>query len=167
LAILKADGLDIISYNAEQTHRLGARLGALLRPGDVICLSGDLGAGKTAFAQGIGHGWGATSALTSPTYNLVHIHRREKDKHRLYHLDCYRLEGAVDAASIGLDEILDEGETLIFEWPEQIEQTLPKERLWIDLHIIESTRRNFVFDGNGKRYLDLIAQFREETYGVG
>ena len=166
MAILKADGLDILSHSAEQTHRLGARLGALLQPGDVICLSGDLGVGKTAFAQGIGHGWGATFPLTSPTYNLVHIHHREKDKHRLYHLDCYRLEDVADAESIGLDEILDEGEMLIFEWPEQIEETLPKERLWIDLHVVESTRRNFIFDGCGERYLELIAQFREETYGI-
>lgn len=166
LAILKTDGLDIISHSAEQTLRLGVRLGALLEPGDVVCLSGDMGAGKTVFAKGIGQGWGAISTLTSPTFNLVHTHRREKDSNILYHLDCYRLHGAEDTDSIGLDDILDTGGTVIFEWPEQIEDALPENRLWVDLTVIEATRRNFVFDGHGERYVALIAKFRELTYGV-
>lgn len=166
MAILKDNGLDIISHSAEQTERLGARLGSLLQPGDVICLSGDMGAGKTVFTKGIGKGWGATSAITSPTFNLVHSHKRDQDAQQLYHLDCYRLESADETETIGLDDILDEQGTVVFEWPERIEAALPEDRLWIDLFVIESTRRNVVFEGCGDRYIELIAEFREQSYGV-
>src|SRR5258706_9835 len=90
--ILKEGQLDISSHSAEQTQRLGARLGSLLQVGDIICLSGDMGAGKTVFSAGIGRGWGAKTPLTSPTFNLVHDHTRDADSQHLYHLDCYRLE---------------------------------------------------------------------------
>lgn len=166
MAILKADELDIISHSAEQTRRLGARLGTLLRPGDVICLSGDMGAGKTVFTTGIGQGWGARNQVTSPTFNLVHVHSRAKDNVNLYHLDCYRLHGPEDAESIGLDDVLDTNGVVVMEWPERIEDALPKDRLWIDLRVIEETRRNFIFEGNGQRYSDLITHFREMTFGV-
>lgn len=166
MAILKEGELDIISYSAEQTQRLGLRLGALLRAGDVICLSGDMGAGKTVFSAGIGIGWGATTPITSPTFNLVHEHRREKDRQRLYHLDCYRLSGAGEVAGIGLDDILDGSGTVVLEWPERIETALPRQRLWIDLRVIEPTRRNFIFDGQGARYRDLIEQFRLQVLGA-
>jgi tRNA threonylcarbamoyladenosine biosynthesis protein TsaE len=164
--ILRQDELDIISYSPEQTLRLGARLGTLLEAGDVVCLSGDMGAGKTVFSAGIGRGWGAKTPLTSPTFNLVHEHRRDRDSQRLYHLDCYRLHSADDADSIGLDEILSGRGPVIFEWPEHIQSVLPKERLWVDLRILEPTRRNFVFEAVGKRYEALIAKFRGLSFGV-
>jgi tRNA threonylcarbamoyladenosine biosynthesis protein TsaE len=166
LPILRDGELDIISHSVEQTRRLGSRLGSLLRPADIICLSGDMGAGKTAFAAGIGKGWGAKTPLTSPTFNLIHEHIREKDSQRLFHLDCYRLETAFDAENIGLDDILDGRGPVIFEWPEHIESILPKERLWVELRILEPTRRNFIFNAVGKRYEELVKQFRESTFGV-
>jgi tRNA threonylcarbamoyladenosine biosynthesis protein TsaE len=164
--IIRENELDIISYSAEQTHRLGARLGALLEAGDVLCLSGDMGAGKTMFASGIGKGWGAVPTLTSPTYNLVHIHKRPKDKLKLYHLDCYRLSGVMDSDSIGLDDILSGAGVVILEWPEQIETVLPKERLWVTLRVVEQTRRNLIFDGIGTRYEALLSKFRGAAFGV-
>lgn len=166
MAILKEDELDIISHSAEQTQRLGVRLGKLLEPGDVLCLSGDMGAGKTVFAGGIGVGWEALHPLTSPTFNLVHEHRREKDKQRLYHLDCYRLGSSDDVDAIGFDDILDGTGAVILEWPERIEEALPKNRLWITLSVIEPTRRNLIFEGTGDRYLELIRRFREQAFGV-
>jgi tRNA threonylcarbamoyladenosine biosynthesis protein TsaE len=164
--ILKEGQLDIISHSAEQTQRLGARLGAMLRPGDVICLSGDMGAGKTVFAAGIGAGWGAKIPVSSPTFNLVHDHTREQDKMHLYHLDCYRLERASDADTIGIDDILCSKGAIILEWPEHILKVLPSERLWIDIRVLEPTRRNFSFQANGKRYEQLITRFREQSFGV-
>lgn len=166
MPILKEGELDIISHSAEQTRRLGVRLGKVLLPGDVICLSGDLGAGKTVFSAGIGKGWGAKNRLTSPTFNLVHEHRRDADTQRLYHLDCYRLHGVNDADSIGLDDILDGSNTVILEWPEHIEDALPRERLWVELRITEPNRRNFVFEAAGARYEALVNRFRQSTFGV-
>lgn len=166
MPILREGELDIISHSAEQTRRLGARLGSLLRAGDIICLSGDMGAGKTVFAAGIGLGWGATTALTSPTFNLIHQHQRARDRQILFHLDCYRLDSAADAEGIGLDDVLSGRGPVVFEWPEHIEDVLPDKRLWIELRILEHTRRNFIFNANGKRYEELIEQFRGSTFGV-
>lgn len=166
MAILKSGELDIITHSAEQTQRLGARLGSLLKPGDIVCLSGDMGAGKTVFARGIGIGWGVREAVTSPTFNLVHEHRRPQDDQRLFHLDCYRLSGPADTDAIGLDDILDGDGPVIFEWPERIEKVLPRSRLWVDLRILEHNRRNLIFQGHGKRFTELIAKFRELTFGV-
>jgi len=168
--ILREGELDLISHSAEQTQRLGMRLGGLLQAGDILCLSGDMGAGKTVFAAGIGKGWGTKLALTSPTFNLVHEHSRERDALRLYHLDCYRLRGIADAESIGLTDILDSltrgRGAVILEWPENIEAMLPEQRLWIELRALEPTRRNFTFEARGKRYEELVARFREQIFGA-
>ncbi len=164
--ILREGELDIISHSAEQTRRLGVRLGTLLQPGDVICLSGDLGAGKTAFAAGVGAGWGAKTPLTSPTFNLVHEHEHAANSQILFHLDCYRLHTVADAETIGIDDILSRRGAVIVEWPEHIVTTLPRERLWVELRIIEPTRRNFLFEATGKRYETLLEQFRGASFGV-
>lgn len=166
MPILKEGELDIISYSAEQTQRLGTRLGTLLQAGDVICLSGDMGAGKTVFSVGIGQGWGTNTPVTSPTFNLVHEHRRSKDQERLYHLDCYRLRGAADADSIGLDEILDGNGPVILEWAERIEKMLPKNRLWIEVRASENDRRSLILTGTGSRYKKLAEDFRKLTFGA-
>lgn len=166
MPILKEGQLDIISHSAEQTQRLGARLGVMLKPGDVICLSGDMGAGKTVFAAGIGKGWGVMHPISSPTFNLTHDHTRQRDKMHLYHLDCYRLERASEAEAIGIDDILSGKGAVVIEWPEHILDVLPPERLWIDIRVLEPTRRNFSFQANGQRYEDMIARFRQDSFGV-
>lgn len=162
--ILKAGELDLISHSAEQTHRLGMRLGALLRPGDVICLSGEMGAGKTVFSSGLGTGWGAEEPLVSPTYTLVHQHRRG-DGILLYHLDCYRLSGPDDADSIEFDDLLDSGAVLVIEWPDKIVSRLPAERLWIRMRAVDPTRRGLTFLPAGTHYSELVDQFRQQVIG--
>ena len=98
MAILDENTLDFISNSMEQTVRLGVRLGELLAAGDVICLSGELGAGKTAMASGIGRGWGAGQQVTSPSFTLIKEYPRLHDGLILYHVDCYRLETVADVA---------------------------------------------------------------------
>jgi tRNA threonylcarbamoyladenosine biosynthesis protein TsaE len=164
MPILREGELDIISHSAEQTRRLGVRLGMLLARGDVICLSGDMGAGKTVFAAGIGAGWGAQPPLTSPTFNLAHPHTRAQDTSTLYHLDCYRLRDAADAETIGLDDMLNGEHILVLEWPERIESVLPEACLWIELRVLEPTRRNFVFEATGARYEALLKQFQGSSF---
>ena len=166
MPILKEGQLDIISHSAEQTQRLGNRLGSLLEAGDIICLSGDMGAGKTVFASGIGKGWGAKYPLTSPTFNLIHDHTRTADNQHLYHLDCYRLEKSSESESIGIEEVLSGRAPVILEWPAHILDILPPQRLWIEIRVLEPTRRNFALTGEGKRYEYLIARFREFAFGV-
>ncbi|MEM6281615.1 MAG: tRNA (adenosine(37)-N6)-threonylcarbamoyltransferase complex ATPase subunit type 1 TsaE [Chloroflexota bacterium] len=165
MPIIRDGELDIISHSAEQTARLGARLGKLLQPGDVVCLAGDMGAGKTVFSAGVGRGWGAKHPLTSPTFTLVHEHRRD-DGAKLYHLDCYRLQNADEADSIGMDDILDSGGVVLIEWAERIADALPDERLWIELRVIESTRRNLMLEATGSHYEKLVQAFRAQTFGV-
>lgn len=166
MPILKEGELDIISISAEQTRRLGMRLGSLLERGDVVCLSGDMGAGKTAFAAGIGAGWGAREPLTSPTFNLVHQHSRDRDDQILFHLDCYRLKGVDEVESLGLDDILSARGPVLIEWPEQIDAALPEKRLWVELRTVDATRRNLIFEGIGDHYAQMIVRLRELAYGV-
>ena len=160
MPILRQRELDIISSHPQQTERLGAALGKLLRAGDRICLSGDIGAGKTVFSRGIGQGWGAAVPLTSPSYNLAHEHQRAADDQRLCHLDFYRISGAAEAQSMGLDDILDSQAVAVFEWPERIQDILPPRHLWIDIKVIETSRRNFVFEAHGRRYETLIDEYQ-------
>lgn len=165
MPILREGELDIISHSAEQTTRLGMRLGKLLQAGDVICLSGDMGAGKTVFTRGIGRGWGAKSRVTSPTYNLVHQHKRDSDKVLLYHLDCYRMDDSSEIETIGFDDMLEGQAVLVIEWAERINDALPEERLWIELKVTDETRRNFIMDATGKRHQELLDAFRDVTFG--
>ncbi|MEZ4668975.1 MAG: tRNA (adenosine(37)-N6)-threonylcarbamoyltransferase complex ATPase subunit type 1 TsaE [Anaerolineae bacterium] len=166
MPIRKEGQLDIISHSIEQSQRLGFRLGSLLQAGDIVCLSGDMGAGKTVFATGIGKGWGTKIPVTSPTFNLIHDYTRPTDNQHLYHLDCYRLENPADVESIGLDDILSGKGVVIVEWPEVILSKLPPERLWVDIRIQDATRRNYVFVGEGRRYAAVIGKFREFTFGA-
>ena len=149
------------SATAQRTEALGAALGGLLAPGDVICLSGELGAGKTVFSRGMGAGWGATLPLSSPTYNLAHEHERRVDSARLYHLDFYRISGACEAETLSIHEILDSGEIVIFEWPERVLEILPPEHLWIDIMMREDDGRALHFRAQGQRYATLLNELRQ------
>jgi tRNA threonylcarbamoyladenosine biosynthesis protein TsaE len=166
MAILDENTLDFISNSLEQTVRLGVRLGELLAAGDVICLSGELGAGKTALASGIGRGWGAGQQVTSPSFTLVKEYPRLHDGLILYHVDCYRLETAADVATVGLEEILDDGGATMIEWPERIEQLLPEDQLWVAMRYVSETRRGLRITASGDRPAGLLKQFKQNAFGV-
>lgn len=151
-----------ISESAEETYRFGRALGEQLRAGDVIGLTGNLGAGKTVLARGIGAGWGALEPVTSPTFVLIHEHRRPQDREVLYHIDCYRLQGAADAEGIGLDDLLNSDGAAVLEWPENIAYVLPAERLSIALDHLDDTRRLITVAALGhhyQRHLRALAPF--------
>jgi tRNA threonylcarbamoyladenosine biosynthesis protein TsaE len=166
MAILDERTLDFISSSVEQTVRLGVRLGELLEIGDLICLSGELGTGKTAFAQGIGRGWGASRHVTSPTYTLVNEYQRLHDGRILFHIDCYRLENEADVVTAGIGDILDDGGAIMIEWPERISTYLPDDRLWLELRHVNETRRGLRIKADGSRALDLLKEFRQSAFGV-
>jgi tRNA threonylcarbamoyladenosine biosynthesis protein TsaE len=166
MAILDERTLDFVSTSVTQTERLGIRLGELLEPRDVVCLSGELGAGKTALARGIGRGWGAPLRVTSPTFVLVNEYPRPRDGCILYHVDCYRLERAADIGTAGLEDILDDEAAVIVEWPEHIIDLLPADRLWVTLVYDSPTRRRLRFSAAGPRSADLLLDFRKNAFGV-
>lgn len=155
--------VEFLSRGPEQTRRLGARLGTLLKPGDVICLAGDLGAGKTTLVQGLAQGWGSLDAVSSPTFVLVNMYRRP-DGEELYHLDAYRLQDAQDAEALDLDQMLDGG-AMVIEWPERILEALPEEHLWVDLRWVGEEQRRMTFKPRGTHYEDILAAFRQRSFG--
>lgn len=151
---------EIVSHDVEHTIRIGHQLGALLSAGDVLCLSGNLGAGKTALTRGIGAGWGAQEPVTSPTFTLIHEHHRAADHTVLFHIDCYRLQSADDAWAIGLEDLLHGDGISVIEWPENIAGALPADRLWIALNFVDDNRRHLTLHASGLGYMTLLDTLR-------
>lgn len=179
MPILDANSLEYISRSVEATRRAGMRLGALLRPGDLICLVGDLGSGKTTLVQGIATGWGSLDQVSSPTFVLVNVYRRFPESsarssqssgdpaqvQELFHLDAYRLSGPQDAEDLDLDSLLERG-PLIIEWADRIQDVLPPEHLRINLSYVDPTQRDMLLSANGKRYNLMLNAFRRQSYRV-
>ncbi len=166
MAILDKWTLDFISSSVTQTERLGVRLGELLSDHDLLCLSGELGTGKTVLARGVGRGWGASLRVTSPTFTLVNEYPRAHDGRILYHIDCYRLETAADVQTVGISDILDGGGAVMVEWPERIASLLPEDGLWITLVYLSETRRSLRLVAKGERSAELLEEFKRSAFGV-
>ena len=163
MPILDSHSLEIISRSTEQTRRVGMRLGALLQPGDLVALVGDLGSGKTTLVQGICAGWGSLDPVSSPTFVLVNVYRHT-DGWRLFHLDAYRLNGSAEALDLDLDYMLDQG-PLVVEWAERVQSVLPDSGLWVHLNYIDEIQRDLIFSARGEHYEDLLSRFRKLIYG--
>jgi tRNA threonylcarbamoyladenosine biosynthesis protein TsaE len=116
----------------EAMRELGERLSAVLRAGDLVVLSGSLGAGKTTLAQGIGRGLGVRGAVTSPTFVIARAHPSLTGGPALLHADAYRLEGRLEVDDLDLDASLDESVTLV-EWGHGLVEGLSPDRLEIDI----------------------------------
>jgi tRNA threonylcarbamoyladenosine biosynthesis protein TsaE len=166
MPILDPNVVEFVSGSPTQTARIGERLGKLLRGGEIICLEGSLGAGKTCFAQGLGRGWGATDDLTSPTFTLIHELRRASDQARLYHIDLYRIEKEVEAWMLGLTDLMDSTASVVIEWPERALSLLPAERLWIKLETLDDTRRRLTFSATEQTHLNLLNALKKSAFGI-
>lgn len=116
--------------SVDDTKALAGALAELARPGDLLLLTGELGAGKTAFAQGFGAALGVTDAITSPTFTLV---SQYQGRLQLNHLDVYRLEQLGEVADLGLEEMLEEGGVTLIEWGDVIIPALPADYLEVRL----------------------------------
>jgi tRNA threonylcarbamoyladenosine biosynthesis protein TsaE len=113
--------------SVDETRALAAALAELLRPGDVLLLSGEMGAGKTAFTQGLAAGLGFGGRVTSPTFTIAHTY--EGGRLRIHHLDVYRLEHLHEALDAGLAEMVDEGAVVVIEWGDAVLPMLPADHL--------------------------------------
>lgn len=165
MPILSQDVFEFVSRNPDQTRRLGARLGTLLEGGDIIALAGELGAGKTVLAQGIGRGWGAQDPLISPTFVLIRRHERLHNPQKLYHIDFYRLQPG-EIADLGLEEILGTpGNIAIVEWADRAPAVIPEEHLWVTLRWLDEYRRTLTFQATGDRHTALLDTFCKEVMG--
>jgi tRNA threonylcarbamoyladenosine biosynthesis protein TsaE len=148
------------THSPEETLDLGRRIGRAAKPGNVLALVGDLGAGKTVLAKGVAEGLGAASAreVVSPTFVLC----REYLDGRLplYHFDAYRLRGAADLEGIGASEIFGgEGLSLV-EWADRAPQALPLDRLEARLEVTGPESRRLTFEARGPQAARLLASIR-------
>ncbi len=155
--------LEFFSLSPQQTQRLGIRLGRILQIGDLICLQGEIGSGKTTFVRGVAGGWGSPDPVSSPTFVLINEYRRP-DGLRLYHLDAYRLE-LKEAVELDLEALLANG-PLIIEWAERLIPLLPLDRLWIEIEHVDEEVRRLWFAAQGERYDRLLQQLRKSIYGA-
>ena len=155
---MKSSEIFLTTHSPTETEQFGERLGARLEKGDILCLSGMLGAGKTCLVRGLARGWGAVERPTSPTFTLINEYRRAEGPELFYHVVCYRLAGAADAWTTGLDDLFDSSGVMVIEWPERILDILPAERLWIEIQDLGDTSREFMLAASGQRALALLRQ---------
>ncbi|WP_160689747.1 tRNA (adenosine(37)-N6)-threonylcarbamoyltransferase complex ATPase subunit type 1 TsaE [Clostridium sp. C2-6-12] len=118
-------------YSVEETTQLGMKLGNLLKAGDIVCLTGDLGTGKTHITKGIAKGLGITDNITSPTFTIVNEYQGTKLK--LNHFDVYRVSDPDEIYAIGFDDYIFSDAVSIIEWANYIEEILPQDLLHIKI----------------------------------
>ncbi|MFZ7133716.1 MAG: tRNA (adenosine(37)-N6)-threonylcarbamoyltransferase complex ATPase subunit type 1 TsaE [Eubacteriales bacterium] len=125
--------MNLISNCSQDTYAIGLKLGQQINAPIVVCIQGQMGAGKTVFSQGILRGLGVTEKyITSPTYTLVNAY--EVNKHQIYHFDVYRIVDFDELRCIGFDEYMDGSSTVIIEWADRISQYLHERNLWVHIH---------------------------------
>lgn len=140
-----------ISRSPEDTHAIGKKLARQFKPGDVVALVGDIGAGKTTLVRGIADGLGIpASSVASPSFVLI----REYNGGRMpvYHADLFRLDGMPAAANVGLEEFYEGGGLVLIEWANRIPDVLPEEYLEIRFETLSPESRCFTAHPHGKRY---------------
>lgn len=144
------------THSADETRALAARLGALLRPGDVLCLIGDLGAGKTTFTQGLALGLGLPpeEPVNSPTFTLLAEHPGGRVP--LYHFDVYRLDSSSGLYDLAFDEYLSGDGVVVIEWADRIADALPSERIDITLTTEGGDRRRLVMTAHGASAVQIL-----------
>jgi tRNA threonylcarbamoyladenosine biosynthesis protein TsaE len=166
----RRSALDVISHSPDQTRQMGFRLGRLVRPGDLVLLAGQVGAGKTTLVQGLARGLQVEGYVQSPTFALAAEHRGRTANGEcivLYHLDFYRLEGVHDFDSFGYEEYLDADDGIVvIEWPERLPDSEFDQFLLIELRHLADSKRRLVFRPHGEHYTEIVNEFRVEVSGA-
>lgn len=150
----------VVTSSHEQTWRIGQMLGSRLEPGDIVCLYGDLGAGKTSFSYGIALGLEVKDQyITSPTFTFVNEY---KGRIPFYHIDLYRLKDPEELEGIGFEEYIDSDGVTVIEWAERAEDELPDDRLSVYLSYVDEHSREIGFLAEGERYEKLLHDLSNE-----
>jgi tRNA threonylcarbamoyladenosine biosynthesis protein TsaE len=158
--------LQMLSSNSNDTEMLGEDIGRCLEAGDIVCLCGELGSGKTVLTKGMARGLGVRSerAVRSPSFVLV---QRYQGRVPIYHADLYRLDGPTDIDDIGLHECLGGDGVAVIEWADKLATSVPVERLEITLtHQSEETRLITIRPW-GARYHQLLDQWQRQSAARG
>ncbi len=146
--------VDILSKNAEQTIALGERLAKYFKKGDIVCLEGDLGAGKTTLIKGVAKGLKiAAEKVNSPTFVLMNAYQGRLP---LYHFDLYRLENTGEISAIGYEEFLYGDGVSVIEWAERLGALTPKEYLRVELKHKGENERSIKISAVGKKYHEYL-----------
>lgn len=147
--ILRLNGL-------KETENFGIKLGKSLKAGDIVCLNGDLGAGKTTLTKSIGLGLGVDEYITSPSFTLINQYR---GRIIVYHFDVYRLEEVDELYDLGFDEYFYGDGVCIIEWADKIEKLIPEERITIDIEKTDKVDERILhISGNGNRYEEIVKE---------
>lgn len=155
--------MKIVSHSLAQTYSIGRKISRRLAAGDIICLVGCLGSGKTALAKGICEGLGIEKReVISPTFVLL---RNYEGRVPVYHFDLYRMEKADDVLGLGMDEYLYGEGVSIIEWADRLGFLTPDEFLKIELSVRPGTQRQLSFTAVGKRYAKIQEQVHEDIGG--
>ena len=148
----------IISHSPAETIAIGCGLGKLLQPGDILCLAGGLGAGKTCLARGIAMGLGADGArVSSPTFVLA---QEYGGRIPMYHLDLYRLKSDDEVEDAGLDEYIGCDGATVIEWPEVYSPLKNMDRLSVGIATTADSERELILVAQGDRYTRILEEMR-------
>lgn len=145
----------IVCNNTKETEKFGLALGSKLKGSDVICLNGDLGAGKTTLTKSIGKGMGIDDYITSPTFNIINEYYSDLN---LYHFDTYRLENIDDVEYLGFDEYFYSDGVCIIEWADRIKEFLPDQYLELNIKKIDDDKREIELVAFGDRPAELLEE---------
>ncbi|MEY8371230.1 tRNA (adenosine(37)-N6)-threonylcarbamoyltransferase complex ATPase subunit type 1 TsaE [Aerococcaceae bacterium 50-4] len=145
--------------NEESTKAFAQKLAKHVQPGDIICLEGNLGAGKTTFTKYFAKALGIDQAIKSPTYTIIREY--EDNDIPLYHMDAYRLE-ETGSDSVGLEDYINGDGVTIIEWPQFVVEDLPKDYLWLTLTSKSETSRSVDVSYEGPRGQDLYKDLQSE-----
>ncbi len=152
--------MKIIANNLKDTEKLGKIIAKCLEKGTVICLDGELGAGKTSLTQFIAEEFGVKEYIVSPTFTII---KEYEGKLPFYHMDVYRIGSEDDMYELGFDEyIYSEGVTII-EWADLIRAILPQERVNIKIIRIDDRKREISIEGEGPVYEKLLKELKNEN----
>lgn len=135
----------IITNSEKETEQVGEQLAGKVRPGSIVALYGDLGAGKTAFVRGLARGLGLDCRVSSPTFTLVNEYHGDQE---LYHFDMYRLSGADELYGIGWDDYLDRGGICAVEWSENIDEAFTGGEIVVRIEKLGENVRKITIEGN-------------------